>query len=261
MIEESFLLKRIMEPRPPIQEIIDISYPVTSFGDINKARVLTVGINPSSREYFQTGAKAQPLPLGKKRLVDSETLDIGPGSEINLAEAKEVLDGNNNYFAKSGNPYHWFNLIEQYALAPIGASYFDGSAAHVDIVQWATDPIWSEIQSVDSREKLIQADAFFLNQIFAMGEWDLVIVNGRQVYQTMREARLFKLFELEQPVVAGKKRMFWNGKAQNSPLVAWSVNIQQSRTGTETREYCSGWINNQLRRIQSDEFQNWFKSN
>lgn len=260
MVDKDFLLNRIMAKRPEISEILDVSFPVTSFGDLDKARVLTVGINPSSREFYRSGAKLEVLPVGQKRLVDAETLGVAPRANLSKEQAELVLQGNNSYFSESGNPYHWFNLLEQYVLEPIGCSYFDGSAAHVDLVQWATDPIWSNIESEKTREDLIFSDAEFLRQLFARGNWDLIIANGKQVYRTMREQRLFKLFQLEEPVISGTKRMFWNGKTLNSPLVTWSINLQQSYTGTEAREYCTSWLLRQMDFFQSDEYKDWFKS-
>ena len=62
-------LKRIMEPYPQDSFVIPGSTPVVSFGDPSKASVVTIGINPSSREFgnktrlFKPGMKLQVLIL------------------------------------------------------------------------------------------------------------------------------------------------------------------------------------------------------
>ena len=259
MISESLFISRIQKPRPDISEIVPVSYPVTSFGDLNKARILTIGINPSIDE-FHSRAKGRPvLSVEEKRFEDAESLGVEPGAALNETQARKVLESNNRYFER--NPYHWFNMLEKYALEPIGASYFDGSAAHFDLVQWATDPVWSRIKDEETRERLIAEDMGYLAQVLESGEWDLVIAHGREVYQTMRYYKLFKLFELEEPVVSGQKRMFWNGRVASSPMVTFSVNLPVYGTSVQTREFVADWMPRAMNRIGSPEFQDWYQQN
>jgi hypothetical protein len=37
----------------------------------------------------------------------------------------------------------WFDQMEEFVLTNTGYSYFDGTACHLDLIQWATDPVWS----------------------------------------------------------------------------------------------------------------------
>jgi hypothetical protein len=46
----------------------------------------------------------------------------------------------NSYF--HGNPYSWFARLEE-VLQAIGASYYEDTACHLDLTQWATDPTWN----------------------------------------------------------------------------------------------------------------------
>jgi hypothetical protein len=82
--------------------------PIPFFGRLDRARVLTVGLNPSNGE-----SRAGDWP----REITASALD-----EKLLA-----------YFEPGiGTPYVWFETWER-ALESAGVSYADGSAAHVDL--------------------------------------------------------------------------------------------------------------------------------
>jgi hypothetical protein len=259
MIPESILIDRIKSSRPAVGEILDYSFPVTSFGDLNKARVLTVGINPSVDEFCSRKAGRPLLEPPKKRLVDAESIGVAPGSVLNEQQAQKVLQGNHDYF-QSGNYYHWFDSLEKYALNPLGISYFDGSAAHVDLVQWATNPVWSKITDPAARQELVAESLPFLSRLFHEGEWDLVLLNGREVYRAFREYKVFQLQELEQHRVAGSLRDFRIGRVGKSPMLSWSVNLPVYGTSLSTREFVSEWVQDAAARTRLPDFTNWFAS-
>ncbi len=90
--------------------------PIPFFGDVNNAQILTVGVNPSSKEFSKDRLKDHPWP--------PETDKITANDLNNLLE---------NYFAS--NPYKWFDNWEE-AFKPLGVSYKDGAAhlaAHLDL--------------------------------------------------------------------------------------------------------------------------------
>ena len=84
--------------------------PIPFFGNIQTAKIITIGANPSSTE-----------------LKNNEWSETMSSSQI---KGKLV-----DYF--NDNPHKWFDTYEL-ALGKIGYSYFDGSAAHFDLCPWAT---------------------------------------------------------------------------------------------------------------------------
>jgi hypothetical protein len=82
-----------------------------------------------------------------------------------------VLEECNQYF--DNRPYDWFDDFSP-ILEAFNTSYYDRTACHLDLVQWATDPVWSKIafrgengtvdrqKSEEIRNKLIKDDAAFL---------------------------------------------------------------------------------------------------
>ena len=89
------------------------------------------------------------LPVEKKRLVDLETLGIENPKSLNREQAIQVIEGCYDYFdMKNHNPYMtWFKHLNDNINNHFGLDYLDGSAAHLDLVQWATDPVWGGIKS------------------------------------------------------------------------------------------------------------------
>lgn len=86
--------------------------PIPFFGNIKKAKVITIGANPSSTELNNNW---------------SEQMD-----------ASQINNKLENYF--NDNPHKWFSTWEK-ALNTIGYSYYNGSAAHTDLCPWATKSI------------------------------------------------------------------------------------------------------------------------
>ena len=115
--------------------------PILFFGDLDAyraspLRVLTVGLNPSLRE-FPAGKPFQRFPLLNGRSTDRE-----PGRYLEAMSA---------YFRT--DPYRgWFSAFER-VLDGAGTSYYAGKASvalHTDICSpVATDPTWSRLGKAD----------------------------------------------------------------------------------------------------------------
>jgi hypothetical protein len=48
------------------------------------------------------------------------------------------------YFDQGQPVYSWFNELS-HVVEGMGVSFYDHSVAHLDLVQEATDPVWSEL--------------------------------------------------------------------------------------------------------------------
>jgi len=178
------------------------------------------------------------LPVGAKRLIDRETLNLGQLEIPSLEQSRAILDGNHAYFRN--NPYfQWFKWLQDWVLSPIGASFHDGSAVHLDLVQWATDPVWSKIPDKDVRSKLIADDLPFLKQLLELTNFDALYLNGRTVYETIKKTSLFDVQTEEKVLIGGRPVTFWTGYAANTPFLCWSKFISDYGTTTVQREATS----------------------
>lgn len=241
---EDRLILRILQAPPENAPIVYGSTPVVSFGNPIKASVVTLGINPSHEE-FQDSNK-QILPFGKKRLVDHETLIGNSRDGITYEHAQEILQGCYRYF--DINPYEWFAEIERVVLKPFLCDYKGGSAAHLDIIQWATDPVWSKIENKQDCQKMLDDDSDFLR--FQLGAYDFkyVLMNGKTVVEQVKSLHLVDLQEVG-TVSFGNgdaRSKVWRGEADGKIFLGWNFNIQRHETTERNKEDLTNWLKTQI---------------
>jgi hypothetical protein len=91
------------------------------------------------------------------------------------------------YF-QPGRPAYWtwFQHLEN-VLRGLGISYVDGSAAHLDFVQEATNPTWTALAEAfpDEARWLWRRDVEFLRWQLACCPIRLVLCNGRGVWDPL----------------------------------------------------------------------------
>jgi len=193
VIEEP-VIERAMATYPDIPEIVQSSTPVVSFGYPNDARVITVGINPSSSEFQVAGKSTKLLSVDKKRLVDTEVLRIKDPKSLTRDQAIRVIEGCYSYF-DSVNHYDWFDHMNSSMNSYFKADYYDGSAAHLDLVQWATFPVWGGIESDETKDSLLEADVEFLRYQVNMKKYDAIYLNGASVFEQLTSNRIINASE------------------------------------------------------------------
>jgi hypothetical protein len=239
MIPEQLLLDRILKPGPANSHVVPVSLPITSFGDPNRARVATISINPSVNEFCLNTAAHPVLPQGKKRFVDREVLGLVDDQVPTLDQARQILQGNHDYF--QNNPYGWFNYLQTWILDPLGASYEGGSAVHLDLVQWATNPVWSKIEDERTKHALITDDVEFLAELLKYKKYEMLLLNGRTVFDSFNYHDLFVVEETHELTSAGSKTTIWTGHAAGTPFVCWS-RFLQAAIKNEVRQEISDWV-------------------
>jgi hypothetical protein len=229
MIEER-VIERAMRSYPTIEQLVVGSTPVVSFGNPGPAKMITIGINPSRSEFQVSGKSKNLLPVEKKRLVDLETLGIKNPRSLNREQAIRVIQGCYEYFdTSSHNPYMtWFNLLNENINKHFGLDYLDGSAAHLDLVQWATDPVWGGIDSEATKDELLKSDAEFLRYQVGAKKYDIVFMNGREVKDQLEGTGIVEVTKVKNTSyrTSTKKTLpleFFRGSTSNGSLVlGWS---------------------------------------
>jgi len=238
------MIRRTIQAYPANAPIVSGSTPVVSFGDSTKARVATLGINPSFEE-FQDSAKKN-LDENSKRLVDHESLggDFRHGLDEN--QASLVIEGCASYF--QNRPFEWFNDIESVVLKPNGIDYKSGEACHLDVIQWATDPVWSKIENKADCQSLLQNDADFLKFQLTSQGYDFIFLNGDTVIKQVKSLGLFKV-QLAGFTPFGhgpRKSRLWLGELGSTKFIGWNLNIQRHETTQSNKEALSEWIKQQV---------------
>lgn len=167
--------------------------PVISDGDPSKARIATIGINPSGKGGGLPGASLSP---------------------------EDVVNHCNEYFRR--RVYRWFISLEE-MLNELGFTYYGGSACHLDLVKWSTEPVWSEL-CTSVRYTLLEADRdFFARQVNENENIGLLLATNLTV---IRELEC-----LHNAIVAeerkGKHRVFY-GEVYGRHLFGWNIDVHYS---------------------------------
>ncbi|MGD0090158.1 MAG: hypothetical protein ABSE73_09580 [Planctomycetota bacterium] len=223
-----YVVERIRRPAPADSHVVAGSTPVVSFGDARIAKAATLGLNPSRIEFLDDNG--QELKDELRRLATHTSLGSSDLLSAPLDTIAQVLEECNGYFKPNRNPYRrWFDPLDK-ILKACGASYYDGSACHLDLVQWATDPTWGNLRPADLRSRLIEADSPFLVKQLRNENIRLLLVNGMGVKREL-EAVIGADFR-ERPAITGlghhSTRIFVGIIFERVRVVAWSTNIQSS---------------------------------
>jgi hypothetical protein len=238
---EQLLLGRIMTANPRDSFIVERSFPITHFGHLEKARVATIGINPSVREFFDGRKTPTLLDDDHKRVLDRDSIGIRDHEVPSIDDALKVLASYNGYF-ETPNYYSWFKAMQKWALDPLAVSYVEGTVAHLDLVQWATKPVWGGIESKDVREQLVLSDSRFLSEQIRMSRPELVLFNGSTVVNTLKK---FGHFVEEQTgeIPGSRGFKYFIGRCGDARAIGWSLNIQsQPDPENQSKKALQAWL-------------------
>jgi hypothetical protein len=190
------------------------------------ATVATLGLNPSRMEFQNKHGNELSGPARRfETLASLGVADLVSASDEVLSRVVRACDA---YFSR--NPYkRWFDHLLP-MLQAVDASYYDGSACHLDLVQWATDPVWGKIRELNTRERLLADDAEFLRQQLAWGKFKVLLVNGRDATKSL--TRLMGI-SLQMEGKLAKWSLSSGYLPTGTRVIAWSLNVQSSWGVTE----------------------------
>lgn len=165
---------RIRRAAPHNGYVVQGSLPVVSFGDMGRARVATLSLNPSDREFLRQDGS---WLLGDQKRLES-LVSLGAEHPSNLTEEQvtQVVQRCEQYF---DGPWfgQWFSHLERLLKVTGVGSYLDGSACHLDLVQWATRPKAGDIPRPDW-DAMVEEDKEFLSWQLRTGMVNAVLING-----------------------------------------------------------------------------------
>jgi hypothetical protein len=222
-----YIVQRVRRPIPANSSVVPGSTPVLSFGNVQRATVATLGLNPSVREFLDKNGAELAGP--SRRLSTCQSLGIKSLSCASDDTVRQVVEECNAYF--QGKPYNqWFNQLES-ILAALKVSYKDSSACHLDLVQWATNPTWSRLKPANVRSQLLRADGPFLLEQLRNEKIKLLLVNGKGAFVQLQKltAMSFREKSLNLSVRVYQKPVLFVGTLfGHVRVVGWSTNLQSS---------------------------------
>lgn len=214
-----YLLERAAETPPEGCSVVPGSTPVISFGHPLNPSVATLGINPSSGEFLSND---RLMEGDQRRLATLESLGATGYDEIDEARAATIIDDCASYFERK--PYGWFNVLDRILTEALGVSYFHKTACHLDLVQWATDPIWKDLDR-EQQNRLLEGDREFLRRQLAHEGYKVVVVNGATAMRWAQAAGIVTWQETDR-IEAAPAARFSVGRGEGALFVGWSCNLQ-----------------------------------
>jgi hypothetical protein len=207
---------------PAVVGIVESSTPVVSFGDPLRAEVATLGINPSRREFFSRDGVLLSGP--ERRLATADSLGAMPSQSLTAAQASQVVADCNDYFHR--NPYEWFKPLEALLNQALDVSYHDRTACHLDLIQWATDPVWGKLSDPAAARLLLAEGSPHLERLLSHSGVRLVLLNGATAVRQVTEASLAQLHEVSKIPVASTTCRVLAGEGRGISYLGWSTNLQ-----------------------------------
>lgn len=243
-----YLLAMVRRTPPEGVPTVAGSTPVVAFGNPMIAEVATLGINPSKVEFV--GA-AGPLTDGKRRLATLGSLVAHDLSMLTDTQVRQVLADCAAYFAV--NPYRrWFDPLDKLMSDAVGASYYDGTACHLDLVQWATDPVWGQLHDKTLRNTLLDDGVPHLRAQLRHENIRLVLLNGRTVLNQVEGLGLATLTAAGKLPIAATTCTLYSGEAEGVQFLGWSTNLQSSHGVTKAfKTELADWLATQATGLET----------
>lgn len=214
---EPYIAERIRRPAPRDCGIVPGTLPIVSFGDIRSAWVATLSINPSVGEYFENGRE---IDGRLRRFETMGSLGISSPEVMTDAMVARVIARCHGYFAPAANPYKFFRSLDGLLHDALGITYEGRQAAHLDLVQWATDPLWRALDP-EVRARLLADDRDFLLQQLETEAVRLVLMNGAGVRRAVQSigVGLEKVADLDHGKAPGE---LWGGSRGGTVFLGWN---------------------------------------
>jgi hypothetical protein len=145
----------------PSSATVPGSLPVLFFGDLPNASTATIGLNPSRQEFNSpSGVELNGI---HRRFETLSSLGVPDRTSLSPSHVDRAVRTMTAYFEPSKPVYKWFRPLAR-LMDGFGSPYASGHTAHLDLVQEATDPLWSALRSSDrvSAAALLGRDLEFL---------------------------------------------------------------------------------------------------
>jgi hypothetical protein len=203
------------------------SAPVLFFGELERALILTVGINPSWREFLSRDER--PLSGDARRFAHASDLS-------RLGAAEFALDRMRLYFRRT--PYWtWFGSLRE-LVRSFDCDFEDGTAAHTDVMScFATNPTWSHLDTATKSRLGTSGWRTFVEVVWHAPMLKLVIAIGSTTAGAVAAGAALSLHPISTDLDNLPKMKLW------SPVLSdaqWQLSAERSIGVLALRPYLRG---------------------
>lgn len=184
------LIDRLDRPAVSATNVIRWGCPVLCFGDLAKAQVATLGINPSNREFVDKSGNE--LRGASRRFHTLSSLGLASWSDADARHLRLILESCRTYF--KSNPYNrWFGRLDE-VLSGARASYYCDSfrACHLDLIPYATERKWAEL-TARQRSSLFALAGDTLGLLLQDSPVRILVLNGSSVVDHFQDVAGIRL--------------------------------------------------------------------
>ena len=236
-----------------LPRLIECACPVPFFGDAEHARIASVGLNPSDREFRDT--KRRWLRGDKRRLETLDSLGLGDWTEAGPKKCLDVAEACSNYFGP--NQYWWFRRLKEIFVAADEGTLDDGGACHIDLVPWATEKKWRELKRRE-KDALLECAKPTFKKLLSSTRLEVLLLNGAGVvdgFERVTGMRLSGVEEVKEWQVHRGKSRRWPpqshaltdlGLERSVTILGWNWNLQ-SPIPKQTRGSITMWAARSLK--------------
>lgn len=178
------------------QPVMTWTCPIPYFGRLSEAKIATLGINPSNREFVDVDG--DELVGRDRRFPTLRSLGLRHWSDASSLDITAIVAACDGYFF--GNPYdRWFGVLDA-VIRPAGASYYSigDPAAHLDLVPYATCAKWSELPPYQQR-MLLSYGSDLLAALLRESSVELLVLNGGSVVRQLEVVSGVRLYAEHRP--------------------------------------------------------------
>jgi hypothetical protein len=219
-ILKDFLLNKISEPIPTSVKIVEGSIPIVFFGNVEKAEIATLSLNPSNIEFEHNGIR---------RCVDRRQLGVSDNQTLTSEQSESVYQSLLMFFKV--NPYKmWFNPMNKLFQSK-GYEYYNDKIVHLDISPWATSNKWDSLTNLE-RESII--DISIIKNVLEMRGIKKLFINGKTAFKVFYTTLNIDAKDIKETIFAyitknGNERSFkiYETEIFGCKIIAWNLYIHQ----------------------------------
>lgn len=245
------ILSRLQQSAPENCSVVPKSTPVIAFGRFRTAEIATISLNPSYKEF--------ELVNGKNRFHTLDSLGLHSYADIKVEHGEQILDYCERYFERNVVYKDWFNRISTFIKNSTGFDYYEGTACHLDLSQWATKDIWGKLNHDQQKDLVSTGDIELLGEIIKYGNFHSLFLNGKRT-----SMEIFNFFGLQPKKVLLRQTTKKDGINKNKvegfvsttrsiagvdigreiTLIGWNTYVKYA--GEDVLNLISEWIEKEL---------------
>jgi hypothetical protein len=247
------------------RDILTKAVPIPYFGNYKKAKICTIGINPSNKEFY-SGHPCSGLTASDSKRIEKILFyyihyfdDVTKGDEIGKQYQKYFGSSQkiqSNWFNKFGDLFdelHKNHAKPQYSYKALKTNrlVYESNCVHIDLAQWATNKKWRNLSALVQAEHLLDNASTFrkllkCGTLLRVAPFEVIFLDGITAVLEFYRMSGVQLDTRHTTYTTTKGAAvgldIYHGKYRNAKVVGWNRPLQwldpKTISGTLAAEIC-----------------------